>query len=90
MNLLAALPQNVRYAIFAFPMVAMLLVGAVYLGYSAIICDPLYTVSAEAGGYEAGSAVVALRALLPAGYEGDKTMPVPSRNFGTECAVTTR
>ena len=54
MRILAALPRSVRYAIFAFPMVATLLVGALYLGYAAIVCDPLYAYDAHSAGYESG------------------------------------
>jgi hypothetical protein len=85
MRILAALPRSVRYAIFAFPMLATLLVGALYLGYAAIVCDPLYAYDAHSAGYESGSAMSALRPLLPPGFEGDRTMPVPHRDFGVPC-----
>jgi hypothetical protein len=83
----AALTPGLRYAIFAFPMVATLLVGAIYLLYAAAVCDPLYTDSAESAGYEAESGMSALRPLLPPGYKGGKSMPVPRRDFGVACGA---
>jgi hypothetical protein len=85
MSVLAGLPRSIRYAIFAFPTAVTLLFGALYLAYSAIVCDPLYADDAESAGYKSGSAVSALRALMPAGFEGDKTMPAPRRSFGVAC-----
>jgi len=71
-------------------MAVTLLFGALYIGYSVIICDPLYADDAESAGYKSGSAMSALRALMPAGFEGDKTMPAPSRSFGIACSRTPR
>ena len=85
---LAYFSRRTRYAIFAFPMVAILVLGALYLGYSEIFCDPLYADDAESAGYESGSVMSVLRPLLPAGFEGDKTMPVPAQNFGAACRGT--
>ena len=83
---LAGLPRSIRYAIFAFPMAATLLCGALYLGYSAIVCDPLYADDAESAGHKSGSAVSALQRVAPEGFEGNKTMPVPNRSFGVACS----
>ena len=85
MSVLTGLPESVRYAIFAFPMVITLFFGALYLGYSALVCDPLYADDPESAGYESGSAMSALRPLMPEGYEGDKTMPASRRSFGIAC-----
>lgn len=69
-------------------MIATLVLGAIYLGYSAIDCDPLYAGDPAAAGYKSGSAMSVLSPLLPPGYIGDETIPVPSRDFGAPCLTT--
>lgn len=82
---LKGLSSKIHYAIFALPMMAILVLGALYLGYCRIDCDPLYADDPSAAGYKSTSATSALSRLMPPGYVGDKTIPVPSQNFGTTC-----
>jgi hypothetical protein len=70
-------------------MIATLILGVIYLGYGMIDCDPLYANDPSAAGYKSGSALAALTPLLPPGYTGDKTIPVPTWDFGA-CLTTPR
>ena len=79
---LAGLTSSSRYAIFALPMIATLVLGLIYLGYSMIECDPLYTNDPAVAGYKSGSVVAALTPLVPTGYPGDKRIPLPIWSFG--------
>ena len=73
---------GLRYAIFALPMIGILLLGAIYLAYSIVVCDPLYANDSAAAGYKSGPAAALLSPLLPPGYSGDKALPVPTWDFG--------
>jgi hypothetical protein len=85
MNLLARLPRGVRYAIFALPMAVVLALGVIYLAYGKLVCDPLYADNPQSAGYDSGPGMSALRPLVPAGFQGDTTIPTPRQNFGVTC-----
>jgi|RhiMethySRZTD1v2_1073278.scaffolds.fasta_scaffold954931_2 hypothetical protein len=82
---IARLHPVARYTMFALPMMLLLLLGACYLAYSKFVCDPLYTNDESASGYQAGSSVSALRALLPPDYISNTALPVPRKDFGATC-----
>lgn len=78
---LAGSTSKILFAIFALPMIATLVLGGIYLGYSRVKCDPLYLDDPAAAGYKSGSALNVLIPLLPPGYTGNKAIPVPRRDF---------
>lgn len=84
------LSTKVHYAIFALPMIAVLVLGALYLGYCIIDCDPLYADSASGSGDKFTSATTALSRLMPSGYVGDQTIPIPHENFGATCRTKSK
>ena len=74
---------------FYLPMVALLLVGAFYLVFARVVCDPLYADDAESAGYKSGPTMDALRPFLSPDFKRDETMPAPRWNFGRSCQMAT-
>jgi hypothetical protein len=80
-----SLSAGIRYAMFALPMLVMLLIGATYLAYSNLVCDPLYRENAKTSANEAPSSVSTLRGVLPPDYKSNTALPVPRQSFGRTC-----
>lgn len=81
------LPPTWRPALLALPTVVVLMVGLGYVIFANAYCDPLYVATAEAAGYESGSALEALKALpeYTGTPPGGAAVDLPTVTFGPYC-----